>query len=171
MNPAPVLLLEPGSPGCEVTKGCCGADRQLARRPQDAVCVDTILTVNPDRGFGLPCCVSSETRRPGPFNLVRRGEFATWRQARPGPIQPGVQGKSLTAKSSTMKGPKGLAGEYARRRCRTAKHPHRGIRGSFWFLPPEIAGTPDQEALVSLWKLCRDGSPGHTVGGPKVNPF
>jgi len=40
-----------------------------------------------------------------------------WRQARPERISFGVPGKSRAAKSSTTKGPKGLARKFDRRRC------------------------------------------------------
>jgi hypothetical protein len=46
--------------------------------------------------------------------------------------------KRRTAKSSTMKGPRGLASEFNRRRCRTAKIHRRWVSGCFSFRPAEI---------------------------------
>ena len=57
---------------------------------------------NPHTGFAS--CIQ------GAFNEVRRGEPRAWRQAVPGSDILGYQSKSLNANSSTMKGPRGLAG-------------------------------------------------------------
>lgn len=76
----------------------------------------------------------------GPFNLSRRGEFSTgdsWDRDSDQSRRSGV--RRSTAKSSTTRGPKGLAGESERRRCRTAQTCCRWVRGSFSFLPAEIA--------------------------------
>lgn len=49
-------------------------------------------------------------------------------------------GSPRDAKSSTMRGPRGLAGERDRRRCRTATGRRRRVRGRFCLRAPEIAG-------------------------------
>ena len=47
------------------------------------------------------------------------------------------------ANSSTMKGPRGLAGESCGRRCRTAKDLSRWVRGCFYVRSPEIVTSPN----------------------------
>lgn len=64
---------------------------------------------------------------------------------------PGDLAKNKAANSSTMKGPKGLASESIRRRCRTAKTARRRVRGCFCVRPPEIAENAPR-------KLCMGGS-------------
>lgn len=58
----------------------------------------------------------------GSFNRCRRGEFPSSQEPGPGGDAPGDRvKKSAAMKSSTMRGPKGLAGECFRRRSQTAR--------------------------------------------------
>jgi hypothetical protein len=119
---------------------------------------------NPPRGFGPKPVRATRVKVPsGSFNLGRRGELPTWQQAGPGRDWLGDGAKHPAAKSSTMKGPKGLAGKQGRRRSRTAKSRRRWVRGCFCVLSPEIAPsgrkrcpagrlehtTPDLEGITS----------------------
>ena len=83
-----------------------------------------------------------------------------WRQRRPGLFGLGVRAKHPTAKSSTMNRAKALASETERRRHRTGKDRCRRVRGSFWFLPPEIVR--DRRGRKRRW----GGSPGRAATGP-----
>ncbi len=51
----------------------------------------------------------------------------------------GIRAKHPMAKSSTMKGPRGLASDFDRRRCRTANASHRWVGMSLYILHAEIA--------------------------------
>jgi hypothetical protein len=82
--------------------------------------------------------------------------------------RPGVRTKHPTANSSTMRGGKPLAGKHRRRRCRTAKNPHRRVRGRFLVRSPEIARPVPR---TGRRKLCPAGRPGHTMRDPKGNAF
>jgi hypothetical protein len=65
--------------------------------------------------------------------------------------------KRRTAKSSTMKGPQGLASESNQRRCRTAKDHRRWVSGCFSFRPAEI--TKQHGDLPGCpWRLRSGGS-------------
>ena len=77
--------------------------------------------------------------------------------------------KRRTVKSSTMKGPQGLASKFNRRRCRTAKDHRRWVSGRFSFRPAEIVRQHGYLAGCS-WRLCPGGSLGHTTMTRGVTP-
>lgn len=55
-----------------------------------------------------------------------------------GDLLRGPLANPVAVKSSTMKGPRGLAGESCRRRCRMAKNLSRWVRGFFYVRSPEM---------------------------------
>lgn len=71
-----------------------------------------MLGTNPPTGFGPQPFGENRVKVPsGSFNVGRRGELPASREAEPGRNQARRSGeKSPTVKSSTMKGPEGLAG-------------------------------------------------------------
>ncbi len=71
--------------------------------------------------------------------------------------------KRRTAKSSTMKGPQGLASEFDWRRCRTAKIHRRRVSGCFSFRPAEIE-------RIAARKLRSGGSLRRTTMDRRVTP-
>ena len=87
-----------------------------------------------------------EMRNPaqGVRGLVLRSTCPTWGVSslvtgRTGEDLPrGLLGSPVAANSSTMKGPQGLAGEFCRRRSRTAKDVSRWVRGCFHVRSPEM---------------------------------
>ncbi len=64
--------------------------------------------------------------------------------------------------SSTSIGPKGLASNSDRRRCRTANEPRQWVRGAFHVLAPEIIG-------FNRWKLARPGGRSRCAWDPEGN--
>ena len=86
----------------------------------------------------------------GSFNRGRRGELPTWQQAEPGRDWLGVGRKSPAVKSSTMKGPQGLAGESKERRCQTANTQRLRVRGGFCVRAPEIVRHRGERKLGRL---------------------
>jgi hypothetical protein len=98
------------------------------------------------------------------FNPAGVGSFAPGdrpnrvRPTRRLPVNPGAM------KSSTMRGPRGLASECCGRRCRTAKNRRRWIRGRFPFRSPEITSP-------RAWcKRLRPGRAGSAAAVPRGKP-
>ena len=97
--------------------------------------------------------------RPASFNFA-----GVWSHEWVTPTMPkvrwpsGIPSKTGNAKSSSMKGPRGLASESRRRRCRTANWRCGRVRGCFLFRSPEI-----NCRVIGGWKLCSGGSLGHTT--------
>lgn len=110
---------------------------------------------NPPRGFG-PC------HWRGPLNLSRRGEFACGDtrdrvsdQTRRSGIKLPDDEELNHERPDTPRGAQGLAGKSERRRCRTAQACSRWVRGSFSFLPAEIASASTR---MHTRKLCHAGA-------------
>lgn len=86
--------------------------------------------------------------QPRPAWGVRR-----WRHLRPGTIILGYPPKQRNAKSSTMKGPQGLAGHRIRRRSRT------GTASTLLGYGGASGSCPQKSRCPWSWKLRRCGSP------------
>ena len=128
---------------------------------------------NPSRGFGPE---SAYARTCSGERLVRLVQPRLAWGARDvatrvtGPVTGfGDPLKQRTVKSSTMRGPQGLASKFNRRRCRIAKDHRRGISGRFSFRPAEIMRRHGHLAGCS-WRLCPGGSLGHTAMTRGVTP-
>jgi len=67
--------------------------------------------------------------------------------------------KRRTVKSSTTKGPPGLASEFNRRRCRTAKDHCRWVSGCFSFRPAEIMSVLLVETMLGREPETYDDDP------------
>jgi hypothetical protein len=109
---------------------------------------------NPIRGVRGP---RPRSTRPA------RGASAR-RRAEPGGDTPGDPVKRRTAKSSTLGGPRGLAGESHGRRCRIANTRRRWVRGRFPVRSPEIATTSGGNWLRPGGRCHGGGVPGVTPG-------
>jgi len=144
---------KPRNGGDAETPGC-----PRAARPS---CVEvgerSFSAANPPTGFGRSNAAARSTYA---------GVGSLWLvTVRAGPLtRLGYSSKSGDANSSTMKGPKGLAGKFTGRRCRecrartarfepTVKSLGRRVRRSFCVLPSEIS------LLSESWILCRGGNP------------
>jgi len=110
---------------------------------------------NPPRGFG-------PSLWRGPLNLSRRGEFACGDtrdrvsdQTRRSGIKLPDDEELNHERPDTPRGAQGLAGKSERRRCRTAQTWSRWVRGSFSFLPAEIASASTR---MHTRKLCHAGA-------------
>ena len=119
-------------------------------RPSRVKAVRSVHASNPPPGF---------VSLWGAFNGCRRRESAWSRDRLPGSDILGVHCKPVAANSSTMKGPRGLACQQTESRCQirfkgrdsgseAANGRRLWVRGSFWFLAPEIK-------RYCVWKLCR----------------
>lgn len=93
----------------------------------------TSALLNPPVGFD-PVWPQGST---GSFNASQRGEHGFGDEDHPGPASRRPVASPLAVKSSTTKGPQGLAGERQGRRCRTVNAPIRSVRQSFCILLPE----------------------------------
>lgn len=87
--------------------------------------------------------------------------LATGRTA--GDLLRGSLANPTTVNSSTMKGPRGLAGESCGRRSRNAKDLGRWVRVRFYVRHSEIIGTLETEFR---WKLCLFWRTRHTANVP-----
>lgn len=121
-------------------------DRPVAELLRRAVCDEAGAAgrSRPNPAAGVRATAATSGKSGGspvrPVQPLRRGEPPSWRQAGPGSDRTrGPSASPRAANSSTMKGPRGLAGQFrAETRGRTAKRSGGWVRGRFCIRSPEI---------------------------------